>query len=110
MIGLKVSRQCFSQLEAKPKPIAPCTHNFSHALSKIQVIARNSNWFIALFAPVVNGLSNNLTNMITLDKINYFVSTEKSKETNLLHSVENFEEYFLTFPKEEPNETVTHVL
>ena len=31
---------------------------FSRALSKLQVIARNSDWFIALFAPVVIGRSN----------------------------------------------------
>ena len=59
VIGLKVSRQCFSQLEAKPKPIAPCTRDFSRALSKLQVIARNSDWFIALFAYVVIVRSNN---------------------------------------------------
>ena len=58
-IGLKVSRKFFSQLEAKPKPIAPCTRHFSRALSKLQVIARNSDWFIVLFAPVVIGRSNN---------------------------------------------------
>ena len=46
--------------EAKPKPIAPCTRDFSRALSKLQVIARNCDWFIALFAPVVIGRSNNL--------------------------------------------------
>ena len=45
------------QWEAKPKPIAPCTRDFSRALSKLQVIARNSDWFIALFAPVVVGHS-----------------------------------------------------
>ena len=53
VIGLKVPRKFFSQLEAKPKPIAPCTRNFSRALSKLQVIARYSDWFIALIAPVV---------------------------------------------------------
>ena len=31
---------------------------FSRALSKLQVIARNSHWFIALFAAVVIGGSN----------------------------------------------------
>ena len=41
----------FNQLgEAKPKPIAPCTCDFSRALSKLQVITRNCDWFIALFA------------------------------------------------------------
>ena len=44
--------------EAKPKPIAPCTHDFSHALSDFQVIARNCDWFIALSAPVVIDWSN----------------------------------------------------
>ena len=34
------------------------TRHFSRALSKLQVIARNSDWFIALFAPAVIGRSN----------------------------------------------------
>ena len=59
MIGFKVSGEFFNQLEAKPKPIALCTHEFSRALSKSQVIARNSDWFTALFAPAVIGRSNN---------------------------------------------------
>ena len=58
MIGLKDSRQFFNQWEAKPKPIAPCTRDFSRASSELQVIARNCDWFIALFAPVVIGRSN----------------------------------------------------
>ena len=48
---LKISRQFFNQWEAKP--IAPCSRDFFRTLSKLQVIARNSDWFIALFAPVV---------------------------------------------------------
>mgnify|MGYP000205830385 CR=1 FL=1 len=43
---------------AKPKPTAPCTCDFSRALSKLQVNVRNSDWFDALFAPVVIGRSN----------------------------------------------------
>ena len=31
---------------------------FSRALSKLQVMSRNSDWFIALFAPVVIDWSN----------------------------------------------------
>ena len=50
MIVLEDSCQFFSQWEAKPKPIAPCTLDFSRALSKFQIIARNCDWFIALFA------------------------------------------------------------
>ena len=38
--------------------IVPCKHDFSWALSKLQVIARNSDLFIGLFAPVVVGRSN----------------------------------------------------
>ena len=58
MIGLKDSRQFFSHWEAKPKPMAPCARDFSRALSKLQIIVRNCDWFIALFAPVVIGRSN----------------------------------------------------
>ena len=43
---------------AKPKPIAPCTRDFSRALSELQVIARNCDWFVVLFAPVMIGRSN----------------------------------------------------
>ena len=32
--------------------------DFSRALSKLQVIARNCDWLVALFAPVVIGQSN----------------------------------------------------
>ena len=31
VIGLEDSRQFFNQWEAKPKPIAPCTRDFSRA-------------------------------------------------------------------------------
>ena len=48
----------FNQWDAKPKPIAPCTRDFSRASSELQVIARNCDWFIALFVPVVIGRSN----------------------------------------------------
>ena len=58
VIGLKESRQYFNQWEAKPKPIASCTRDFSRASSKLQVISRNSDWFMALFASVVIGRSS----------------------------------------------------
>ena len=58
VIGLKDSRQFFNQWEAKPKPIALCTRDFSRGLSELHVIARNFDWFIALSAPVVIGRSN----------------------------------------------------
>ena len=56
VIGLKDSRQFFNQSEAKP--LAPCTCDFSRASSEFQVIARNSDWFMALFVPVVIGQSD----------------------------------------------------
>lgn len=38
--------------------IVPCTRDFSRALSRLQVIAANSDWFIARFSPVVIGHRN----------------------------------------------------
>ena len=58
VIGLKDLRQFFNQWESKPKPIAPCTHDFSRASSELQLIARNRDWFITLAAPVVIGRNN----------------------------------------------------
>ena len=58
VIGLKASRQFFNQWESKPKPIAPCTRDFSRASSELQVVTRNCDWFIALRAPVVIRRSN----------------------------------------------------
>ena len=48
----------FQPMRSKPKPIAPCTHDFFRASSELQVIARNCDWFIALFVPVVIGRRN----------------------------------------------------
>ena len=58
MIGLKISRQLFSQREPKQNQTAACTRDFSRALNKLQIIARNSDWLIALLTPVVIGQSN----------------------------------------------------
>ena len=55
VIGLKESRQFF---DAKPKAIASRTRDSPRASSELQVIARNCDWFIALFVPVVIGRSN----------------------------------------------------
>ena len=38
--------------------MAPCTRDFFRALSLLQVIARNCDWFIALSTPFVIGRSN----------------------------------------------------
>ena len=38
VIVLKDSPQFFNQWDEKPKPIAPCTHDFSHASSEFQVL------------------------------------------------------------------------
>ena len=57
---LKRLAPVFQQSEAKPKPIAPCTRDFSRASSEIQVIPRNCDWFMTLFLPVVIGQSDTL--------------------------------------------------
>jgi len=49
VIAFKISSQFFSQLEAKPKTIT------TYTLSKLQVIAKNSDSFVAVFAPVMFG-------------------------------------------------------
>lgn len=43
----------FQPIIRELKPITPCTRDFSHALCKLQVISRNSEWVIALFSSVV---------------------------------------------------------
>ena len=44
--------------EQKPKPIAPYTRDFYRTLNKLEIIACNSDWLIAVFVPVVIGRSN----------------------------------------------------
>ena len=51
--GLTMLSLCFNQWETKLTAITPCPRHFSHALRKLQLIARNSDWFTLLFAPVV---------------------------------------------------------
>ena len=58
LIGPRISRQFYNLWEAKLKLIAPCTPYFSRALSNLLFIARNSDWFITVFAPSVIGRSN----------------------------------------------------
>ena len=55
VIGLRISHPFLNHAEAKTKPITSCTRDFSRALKKLQVIGRNSDWFVAVFAPVVIG-------------------------------------------------------
>ena len=47
-----------NQLEAKPKPIPLCTRDISRASGELQIFARNCDWFMSLFVPVVIGRSN----------------------------------------------------
>ena len=42
----------------RSKTIAPCTRDFSRASKDLQVIARNCDWFMALFVHVMIGRSN----------------------------------------------------
>ena len=58
LIGLKISRKFYNQWEANPKPIAPCTRDFSRSFSKLKVIARDSHSVVRLYARVVIGRSN----------------------------------------------------
>ena len=55
---LKHLTPVFNQQDAEQKPIALRMDDFSCVLNKLQVITRNSNWFIAWFVPVVIGHSN----------------------------------------------------
>ena len=48
----------FQPMRSKTKTIRLCTRDFSRASSELQVIARNCDWFMALFVPVVIGRSN----------------------------------------------------
>ena len=56
---LKRLAPVFQPMRSKTKSniIAPCTRDFSCALSELQVIASNCDWFITLSAPVVIGRS-----------------------------------------------------
>ena len=55
---LKRLAPVFQPMKRKPKPITSFARNFSRALRELQIIARNCDWFIALFVPVVIGRSN----------------------------------------------------
>ena len=55
---LKRLAPVFQPMRSKPKPIPPCTRDFSFASSQLQVISRNCDWLMALSAPVVIGRSN----------------------------------------------------
>ena len=55
---LKRVAPVFQPMRIKTKTNPPRTRDFSRASSELQVIARNCDWFIALFVPVVIGRSN----------------------------------------------------
>ena len=55
---LKRVAPVFQPMRSKTKPTAPCTRDFSRASSELQVIARNCDWSLELFVPVVIGRSN----------------------------------------------------
>ena len=40
----------FQPMRSKSNAVAPCSHDFSRALSKLQVFAWNYDWLIVLFA------------------------------------------------------------
>ena len=55
---LKRLAPVFQRMRRKTKSIAPCTRDFSRTSGEFQVIARNCDWFMELFVPVVIGRSN----------------------------------------------------
>ena len=55
VIGLKMSSQFFNNEKQNQHQSHLVRGDVSRALSKLQVIAGNSDWFIVLFAPVVIG-------------------------------------------------------
>jgi len=48
----------FQPMRSKTRTNRACMRDFSRALSKFQIIARNCDWLIEVFAPVVIGWSN----------------------------------------------------
>ena len=55
---LKRLAPVFQPMISTTKPITPRTRDFSRALRELRIIARNCDWFIVLFVPVVIGRSN----------------------------------------------------
>ena len=81
---LKRLAPVFQPTRSKPEPIAPRMRDFSRAMSELQVIARNCDWFI-LFAPVVIGWRNcfgfglsTLKTTLTEARAKQFSSTAKT--------------------------------
>ena len=72
MIGFKNLASVLQPMRSKIKTNRTFTHDFSRALSKLQVIARYSNWFIVLFAPAVIGRSNYLALLLRQSFENHF--------------------------------------
>lgn len=70
-------------LSAKAKLIAQCIRDFHRALSKFQLITRNSEWLIALVAPIVIGRSNNNE----LDLMVLIVSQDLASLLKMLSSI-----------------------
>ena len=56
--GSRDLHQFFNQKKQNQNHLHLDNTQFPDAFSKFHVTARNSNWFIALFAPVVIGQSN----------------------------------------------------
>ena len=55
---LKRLAPLFQSMRIKTKPNRAMHASFFQRFERVQVIARNCDWFIALFAPVVIGRSN----------------------------------------------------
>ena len=57
-IGLKTSRQFFTQPEVKPNPIMTRYRTFSRALRQLLVITSSFVWFIEMFITFFIGLKD----------------------------------------------------
>ena len=108
---LKILRQLFNQWETKSNPIAPCTRDFSRAFNKLQVIARNFDWLIALFAPVLIGRSNYVAIAFSTriwkqiwHKSSLFLCFEQVSLLNSIH--DNFEQWVFSLWLDETKSNV----
>ena len=79
VFDLKSSHQLFNQLRGKPKPIPPCTRDSPRAFRKLQVIAKETECLMTLFAPVVLGRSLFVFRQLFENYCNNYTITEQSE-------------------------------
>ena len=90
LIGWKISRHFFNQWDAKSKRITHCTCDFSLALRKLHVIAKNSDWFMGLFAPVVIGRNNYFYHLFFISHLKTALLHDATQRAFMIRLRENF--------------------